>query len=209
MNQEDIKKSALIRIVDDDMGVRDSYRFFLEGEGWLTLDYDSAESFLANDNMRLPGCILLDIRMPGMSGLQLQNHLLRQKSDLPIIFITAHGTIADAVSTVKKGACDFLTKPVQDEVLLQTIESAVGSYMEKLQQGQAAQNEMALVRQLTDREREIAMALSEGKLNKTIAFDFGISERTVQVHRANVMRKLKIHSIAELTTMLLHVGLKK
>ena len=108
---ENMKQRALIRIVDDDAGVRDSYKFLLEGEGWHTADYENAEDFLARDNRRIPGCILLDIRMPGMSGLQLQTHLRVLKTELPIIFLTAHGTIEDAVKTIKKGACStfFIT----------------------------------------------------------------------------------------------------
>ena len=122
---QNMKQRALIRIVDDDAGVRDSYKFLLEGEGWHTVDYANAEDFLARDNRRIPGCILLDIRMPGMSGLQLQTHLKVLKTELPIIFLTAHGTIEDVVKTIKKGACDFLTKPVKDEVLIDAIETTL------------------------------------------------------------------------------------
>lgn len=205
---ENMKQRALIRIVDDDAGVRDSYNFLLEGEGWHTADYENAEDFLARDNRRIPGCILLDIRMPGMSGMQLQTHLKVLKTELPIIFLTAHGSIEDAVKTIKKGACDFLTKPVKDEVLIDAIESAVELCLQEVDAKLQAQQETGRLRQLTEREMQIALALSEGKLNKTIAFDLGISERTVQVHRANILRKLNIRSMAELATMLVHAGMR-
>lgn len=205
---QNMKKRALIRIVDDDAGVRDSYKFLLEGEGWHTVDYANAEDFLARDNRRIPGCILLDIRMPGMSGLQLQTHLKALKTELPIIFLTAHGTIEDAVKTIKKGACDFLTKPVKDGVLIEAIESAVEACLKTIDEELHAEQETARLKQLTEREMQIALALSEGKLNKTIAYELGISERTVQVHRANILRKLNIRSMAELATMLVHAGMK-
>lgn len=205
---QNMKQRALIRIVDDDAGVRDSYKFLLEGEGWHTVDYSNAEDFLARDNRRIPGCILLDIRMPGMSGLQLQTHLKALKTELPIIFLTAHGTIEDAVKTIKKGACDFLTKPVKDEVLIEAIESAVEACLKTIDEQFHVEQETGRLKQLTEREMQIALALSEGKLNKTIAFDLGISERTVQVHRANILRKLNIRSMAELATMLVHAGMK-
>ena len=205
---QNMKQRALIRIVDDDAGVRDSYKFLLEGEGWHTADYANAEDFLARDNRRIPGCILLDIRMPGMSGLQLQTHLKALKTELPIIFLTAHGTIEDAVKTIKKGACDFLTKPVKDEVLIEAIESAVEACLKTIDEELHAEQETARLKQLTEREMQIALALSEGKLNKTIAYELGISERTVQVHRANILRKLNIRSMAELATMLVHAGMK-
>ena len=205
---QNMKQRALIRIVDDDAGVRDSYKFLLEGEGWHTVDYANAEDFLARDNRRIPGCILLDIRMPGMSGLQLQTHLKALKTELPIIFLTAHGTIEDAVKTIKKGACDFLTKPVKDEVLIEAIESAVEACLKTIDEELHAEQETARLKQLTEREMQIALALSEGKLNKTIVYELGISERTVQVHRANILRKLNIRSMAELATMLVHAGMK-
>ena len=205
---QNMKQRALIRIVDDDAGVRDSYKFLLEGEGWHTADYANAEDFLARDNRRIPGCILLDIRMPGMSGLQLQTHLKALKTELPIIFLTAHGTIEDAVKTIKKGACDFLTKPVKDEVLIEAIESAVEACLKTIDEQFHVEQETACLKQLTEREMQIALALSEGKLNKTIAYELGISERTVQVHRANILRKLNIRSMAELATMLVHAGMK-
>ena len=205
---QNMKQRALIRIVDDDAGVRDSYKFLLEGEGWHTADYANAEDFLARDNRRIPGCILLDIRMPGMSGLQLQTHLKALKTELPIIFLTAHGTIEDAVKTIKKGACDFLTKPVKDEVLIDAIESAVEACLKTIDEQFHVEQETGRLKQLTEREMQIALALSEGKLNKTIAYELGISERTVQVHRANILRKLNIRSMAELATMLVHAGMK-
>ena len=205
---QNMKQRALIRIVDDDAGVRDSYKFLLEGEGWHTVDYANAEDFLARDNRRIPGCILLDIRMPGMSGLQLQTHLKVLKTELPIIFLTAHGTIEDVVKTIKKGACDFLTKPVKDEVLIDAIETAVEACLKTIDEELHAEQETGRLKQLTEREMQIALALSEGKLNKTIAYELGISERTVQVHRANILRKLNIRSMAELATMLVHAGMK-
>ena len=200
--------SAVVRIVDDEETVRKSVAFVLRLIGLDVRLYESAEQFLEFDDSQRPGCVVLDIRMPGMSGLQLQTHLKVLKTELPIIFLTAHGSIEDAVKTIKKGACDFLTKPVKDEVLIDAIESAVELCLQEVDAKLQAQQETGRLRQLTEREMQIALALSEGKLNKTIAFDLGISERTVQVHRANILRKLNIRSMAELATMLVHAGMR-
>ncbi len=206
MKIKDIQARSIIRIVDDDKGIREAYRFLLEGEGWFVQTYESSEEFSSNDNPRMPGCILLDIRMPGMSGLQLQNTLIEKSGSLPIIFMTAHGTIEDAVSTVKKGAFDFLTKPVNPDILLRAIESALTRQAEIDEVSSAKAVDAAKLRQLSDRELEVARALASGKLNKTIAYELNISERTIQVHKANIFRKLDIRSPAELASLLIHAG---
>lgn len=206
---ESVQARCLIRIVDDDQGVRDSFQYLLEGEGWLVRTYESVEAFLERDYAGHPGCILLDVRMPGMSGLQLQS-LLNERSLRPsIIFISAHGTIPMAVEAVKNGAYDFLTKPVDEDVLLDKLEAAARADL-ALREKEAGKAEfLAVWRRLTVRETQVAVEVATGDLNKVIADRLGISERTVQLHRANVMHKLGIRSAAELATLLTTIGIKK
>ena len=148
-------------------------------------------------NLKDSGCdVVLGLRLGGKSDVKAKDYGFKTM------------TIEDAVKTIKKGACDFLTKPVKDEVLIEAIESAVEACLKTIDEELHAEQETARLKQLTEREMQIALALSEGKLNKTIAYELGISERTVQVHRANILRKLNIRSMAELATMLVHAGMK-
>ena len=199
----DLQRKSLLRIVDDDAGVRDSYRFLLQGEGWTVRCYGCAEEFLAHDPMAIPGCMLLDIRMGGMSGLELQEFLLKTNRYLPIIFISAHGSIREAVKTVQRGAVDFLTKPIDEIELLQVIEKAIRFGEKHLEQEEShkAWNELSV------REKEVIRYVAEGWLNKQIAEQLGISERTVQVHRAKALHKLKLRTSAEVASMLVRANI--
>lgn len=198
----ELQARALVRIVDDDPGVRDSYRFLLEGEGWITRTYESAESFLKSDNPLIPGCILLDLRMDGLDGAGLHKKILAEHSRLSVVFVSAHGTIQDAVKALKRGALDFLTKPVDDAVLVDAVRNAVVSSLDS-----ATSREFeSRYDGLTEREKEVAGAVARGSLNKQIAMDLGISERTVQIHRANALKKLGVRSSAELAKMLVEIG---
>lgn len=172
---------SLIRIVDDDAEMRESLEFLLSTEGWKSRSYASAEAFLETDDVMVPGCLILDIRMPGLSGLQLQELLKKKDYSLPILFITAHGDITMAVEAVKNGAFDFLPKPLDDEKLLASVEKAIA---------------------LAPREREVAGLVAEGLLNKVIAERLGIAEKTVQIHRGQVCRKLKVRSAVEISRIL-------
>ena len=193
---------ALIRIVDDDAEMRNSLEFLLSTEGWSVRTYPSAESFLEADDVRVPGCLLLDIRMPGMSGLQLQEAMRTQDYALPIIFITAHGDIGMAVDAVKKGAFDFLPKPIDDARLLDDVEKAVAFDWDRRSQHRNVDAMKKNHDTLTPREKEVAALVAQGLMNKTIADRLGIAEKTVQIHRGQVCRKLGVRSAVEISHIL-------
>lgn len=189
---------ALVRIVDDDEGVRDSYRFLIESDGWLVKTYCDAQDFLEHDAPDVPGVIVLDVRMPGLTGLELQQYLKTLANDLPIIFMSAHANVEMVVSAVQNGAIDFLPKPVDDEKLLIAIEKAVNiSLTNQVSRQEKAQLRAAWER-LSEREKETVHWIKQGLPNKLIAREMGISERTVQVHRANVFQKLGVKSAVEM-----------
>ncbi len=188
----------LVYIVDDDEALRDSLIWLLESTGLKSLAFDSAENFLAAYNPRMNGCLVLDIRMPGMSGLELHEKLLSMHSTLPIIFITGHGDVPMAVSALKKGAIDFIEKPFNDQEMVKLIRTAL---TEDLKRHDARRQEAEAQRRiegLTPREREVLDLIVAGRLNKQIADDLGISIKTVEVHRARVMEKMGVNSLAEL-----------
>lgn len=193
---------ALIRVVDDDAEMRESLEFLLSTEGWKVRSYPSAKAFLETDDDMIPGCLLLDIRMPDMSGLELQEKLKTRDYSLPVLFITAHGDITMAVEAVKNGAFDFLPKPLDDEKLLSSVEKAVSSDWER----RSRQQNMTVLREeletLTPREREVAELVAQGLMNKVIADKLGIAEKTVQIHRGQVCRKLKVRSAVEISHIL-------
>lgn len=203
----ELKSRSVVRIVDDDEGLRTSYRFLLEGEGWLVRCYESAEAFLEQDSPFIPGCMILDVRMPGMSGLELQ-HLLRERALQPrIIFVSAYGTVPMAVKTMKDGAVDFLTKPVDETVLVETIENAVRKDYAERQHQMVHEAGLRAWKRLSVREAQVALEIVRGTPNKIIADRLGISERTVQQHRANIYRKTEVTSSAELATIASRIGL--
>ena len=171
---------SLIRIVDDDAEMRESLEFLLSTEGWKSRSYASAEAFLETDDVMVPGCLILDIRMPGLSGLQLQELLKKKDYSLPILFITAHGDITMAVEAVKNGAFDFLPKPLDDEKLLASVEKAVALDWERRSHHTSHAAAMKDLATLTPREREVAGLVAEGLLNKVIAERLGIAEKTAQ-----------------------------
>lgn len=203
-NQTSIK--PLIRVIDDDMAMRKSWTFIIEGEGWDTVGYADALAFLSSGNWTRPGCILLDVRMPHMSGLELQLKLREMGCDLPIIFISGHGDIDMAVHTLKHGATDFLTKPVSDQRLLEAIEAAVSRNIAYRRNNEQVSAFRSRLEQLTQREREVIRMVAHGFANKEVAREFGISEKTVQVHRGSAYRKLNIHNAAEIARLLILSG---
>lgn len=190
---------SLIRVIDDDAEMRESLEFLLSTEGWKVRTYPSAKTFLDADDMMVPGCMLLDIRMPDMSGLELQEVLKKKDYALPILFITAHGDITMAVDAVKKGAFDFLPKPIDDAKLLQSVEDAVALDWELRSHHQNVDGLRKDLTTLTPREREVAELVGQGLMNKVIADRLGIAEKTVQVHRGQVCRKLKVRSAVEIS----------
>lgn len=194
---EQIKSQVLIRIVDDDAGSREALSFMLACKGWEVCAYESATQFLKLDIPAKPGCLLLDIRMPEMSGVQLQSRMKALQMTLPIIFITGHGDIQTAVATVKAGALDFLQKPVNAAELLAAIEPAVEISLSRAQGRLAPEAARSVLAEMSPREKEITKLLLHGISNQEIADRLQLSRRTVQGHRYNIYRKLLVHNEQE------------
>lgn len=188
---------ATVFIVDDDAAVRDSLSLLLGLKGFRTQTFACGEDFLAACHPELAGCLLLDIRMPGISGLELQAELQRRAILLPVIVITAHGDVATAREALKAGALDFLEKPVDDELLLEVIEHALNFDADKREQLGRAGERHERAERLTPREREVMELLADGKHNREIAELLGISPRTVEVYRARMMEKLQARNLAD------------
>lgn len=188
-------------IVDDDQAVARSLRWLIETVGLKVATFASAQAFLDGYDASKQGCLVLDVRMPGMSGLELQERLAAQRIHVPIIFITGHGDVQMAVRAVQTGAFDFVEKPFNDQDLLDRIQKAI--VFDAKQRGRDLQQAQlrALFASLTPREREVLDLVVEGKSNKAIANSFGLSAKTVEVHRAKMMEKMQARSIADLVKM--------
>jgi len=179
----------------------------MSAAGYRVALYESAESFLETADVEAPGCILLDLRMPGLTGLQLQLHLATKKAALPIIFLSGHGDVPSSVLAMKAGAEDFLTKPVDTDVLLRTVEQAIAAHRENRAQREQLQVLQSRVSALTPTERKVFDLVVRGRLNKLIADELGTAERTIKWHRHNLMQKLHVQSLAELVSMAEHLDL--
>mgnify|MGYP000091354898 CR=1 FL=1 len=190
-----------VYIIDDDEAVRDSLSLVLESLNQTCQAYSSAQEFLDGYNTNMQGCIVLDIRMPRMTGLELQNRLNDLGCDLPIIFVTGHGDVPMAVEAMQKGAVDFVQKPYREQDLIDKINTAMNQHAALRQQNQEASVIKEKILSLTAREKEVMDMMVEGKANKVIAIDLGISQRTVEIHRARVMEKMQTHSLAQLVKM--------
>jgi two-component system response regulator FixJ len=190
-----------IYVVDDDEGVRNSLRFLLKSVGLTARTLSSAREFLETYRPRQPGCVVLDVRMPGMSGLELQQQLNLRGAIIPVIFITGHGDIPMAVEAMQHGAFDFLQKPFRDQDLIDRIQRA----LERDARNRAALAQHDRIRErfatLTPREREVLTLMTRGKPNKVMAAELGVSQRTVEIHRARVMEKTGAASLAQLVRM--------
>lgn len=195
-----------IYVVDDDEAMRDSMTWLLEGEGYRVSCFDSAEAFLGARHDSMRGCIVLDVRMPEMSGLELQERLDTLGSRLPIIFITGHGDVPMAVSALQRGACDFIEKPFHNEDLLSRIERALELDRQLAVRQQRNGAISHRLEQLTQREREVMQLVVAGKLNKQIADELDISMKTVEAHRARVMEKMGVRTLAELVKAVMSVS---
>jgi len=193
-----IPKKGTVHVVDDDEAVRDSLQWLLEGKDYRVRCFDSAESFLSRFDPREVACVLADIRMGGMSGLELQDKLIERKSPLPIVFITGHGDVPMAVSSMKKGAMDFIEKPFKEEELVSLVERMLEKARVSFSQHLEAASRDALLSRLTAREAQVLERIVAGRLNKQIADDLGISIKTVEAHRANIMEKLNANTVADL-----------
>jgi FixJ family two-component response regulator len=193
-----IPKKGTVYVVDDDEAVRDSLQWLLEGKDYRVRCFDSAESFLSRYDPREVACLIVDIRMGGMTGLELQDKLVERRSPLPIVFITGHGDVPMAVNTMKKGAMDFIQKPFQEEALLSLVERMLEQARESFNAYQNTASREALLAKLTSREAQVLERIVAGRLNKQIADDLGISIKTVEAHRANIMEKLGANTVADL-----------
>lgn len=195
------EEPATVFIVDDDTAIRDSLQLLLKSAGLNVVCYDSAERFLDAYNAELNGCLLLDVRMPGMSGLELQRELNRRNSLLPVIIMTGHGDVPMAVEAMKAGATDFIEKPFGDDDLLSRIRNSVERQQRELAEHADDLEILQRLSLLTPREREVMELLAKGKLNKVVAAELDISPRTVEVHRARIMEKLQVKSLADIVRL--------
>ncbi len=191
-------RNATIYIVDDDQDICDSLSDIFEEESIRAIYYRSARSFLRSIPLIGIGCILLDVNLPEMSGLEIQEHLERVGNAMPIIFMTAYGDIPMTVKALKAGASDFLEKPFRLQVLLDAVSQALSKYSKRLALREEVDRVRGLASKLTPRESEVMKAVVAGKMNKQIAYDLNVQEITIKVHRASVMRKMKAKSLAEL-----------
>jgi FixJ family two-component response regulator len=200
-------KIPIVFVVDDDKAVRKSLERLIKSVGLTVQTFSSAREFLESDPSDGPSCLVLDVRMPGLSGIDLQKELDKIGYNIPIIFITGYGDIPMSVRTMKRGAIDFLTKPINDQDLLDAIHRAI----EKDKQTRREQDEIRTTQKrvdlLTPREREVFSLVVTGMLNKQIAYDLGLSEKTVKVHRSRVMDKMQADSLAELVRLAYKVGI--
>jgi len=193
-----IPKKGTVYVVDDDEAVRDSLQWLLEGKDYRVRCFESAESFLSRYDAREVACLIVDIRMGGMTGLELQSRLIEAHSPLPIVFITGHGDVPMAVDTMKKGAMDFIQKPFNEDQLLALVERMLDQAKDSFAEHQSAASRGVLMARLTLREAQVLERIVAGRLNKQIADDLGISIKTVEAHRANIMEKLNANTVADL-----------
>lgn len=193
-----VPKHGTVYVVDDDEAVRDSLQWLLEGKDYRVCCFESAEAFLARYDAREVACLIADIRLGGMSGMELQQRLLERQAPLPMCFITGHGDVPLAVESMKKGAIDFIQKPFNEEQLVALVEKMLQIAHEAFALYQQAANREALLAKLTTRESQVLERIVAGRLNKQIADDLGISIKTVEAHRANIMEKLGANTVADL-----------
>src|SRR5947209_5389568 len=193
--------TPIVFVVDDDISVRESLELLIRSEGWEPETFASAQEFLVRPRMLVPSCLVLDVSLPGLNGLDLQKRVAVERIDMPIIFITGYGDVPMTVQAMKAGAVEFLTKPFSDDVLLSAIRNAI----ERSQTALGQEGEMRVLRQryasLTPREREVMALVVSGLLNKQVGSKLGISEITVKAHRGSVVRKMEADSLADLVTM--------
>ena len=192
---------SIVFVVDDDVSVRESLELLIRCEGWRPEIFAAAQEFLEHPRRRVPSCLVLDISLPGLNGLDLQKRVAAERGDLPIIFITGHGDVPKTVQAMKAGAIEVLTKPFNDEVLL----SAIRQALERSRLALAHETELQELRDryasLSPRERQVMTLVVAGLLNKQVGGELGISEITVKAHRGQVMQKMKADSVADLVKM--------
>ena len=201
----DVKST--VHVVDDDISVRESLELLIQNAGWRPILFESAQKFLAYPRATGPSCLVLDVSLPGLNGLELQKQLA-DRTDMPIIFITGYGDVPTSVRAMKAGAVEFLTKPIKNDELLE----AIGGAIERSRAALRHEAEIQVLRgchaSLTPREREVMALVVSGLLNKQVGGELGISEITVKAHRGQVMRKMKADSLPDLVTMAARLGLR-
>ncbi len=200
---EQNQSRATVFVVDDDQAMRTSLKWLIESVGMPVESYASANEFLDHYQAGRHGCLVLDVRMPGMSGLELQEHLAERDLRIPVVIITGHGDVPMAVRAMKSGAVDFIEKPFNDEALLDAIRRALAHEEHQRQQQQECAQVQQRLASLTPREHEVMQMVTEGRSNKEIANALGVSAKTIEAHRARVMEKMQAGSLAELVRMAL------
>ncbi len=198
-SQSDPKPTVFI--VDDDPAIRFAMQALMDSVNLEHEIFESGDEFLTKVTEQRPGCLVLDIRMPGLGGLELQEELIKRGNTLPIIFITGHGDVPMAVEAMQKGAVDFIQKPFRDQELLDRIREALATDEERREEQQQHAEVNERLNRLTNREREVFDLVVTGKPNKVIAYELGVSQRTVEIHRARVMEKMQARSLADLVKM--------
>ena len=199
--------TSIVFVVDDDVSVRESLELLIRTAGWQPETFTSAQEFLSRPRATVPCCLLLDVTLPGVNGLELQQQLV-DRTDMPIIFITGHGDVPMSVQAMKAGAVEFLTKPLEDDVLLNAIRGAIEYSRAAMRHASEMQALKNCYESLTPREREVMALVVAGLLNKQVGGELGISEITVKAHRGQVMRKMKADSLPDLVTMAARLGLR-
>lgn len=192
------QEQPLVVIVDDDSAVRAALQELLESVGIDAVSYASPRELLDAEREDRPGCLILDVRMPGSSGLDLQHRLVSARDAKPIVFLTGHGDIPMSVEAMKAGAIDFLTKPVRDQTLLDAVSAGIARDRVRRAEMRVTDQLLGRYALLTPREREVLRLVAQGRLNKQVAYDLAISEVTVKLHRGNLMRKMEVATIGEL-----------
>ena len=199
--------NQVVHVIDDDADVRQSLAFLLSTAGLAVRVHESGAAFLEKLSGTQDGCIVTDVRMPGVDGIELQKRLKAAHSTLPVIVMTGHGDIALAVEAMKAGAMDFIEKPFDDGIMLAAIKAALARHSSEVERGSASSEVQSRLDLLSERERQVLDGLVAGKPNKIIAYDLGISARTVEIYRANVMTKMRADSLSSLVRMALLAGL--
>jgi len=193
--------TAVVFVVDDDISVRESLESLIRFAGWQPQTFASAQEFLSHPRVFVPSCLVLDVTLPDLNGLELQKRIATHRKDMPIIFITGHGDVPMTVRAMKAGAVEFLTKPYADEVLLRAIQQAIGYSHAALHREAGMRSLLDSYASLSRRERQVMALVVSGRLNKQVGVELGISEITVKAHRGKVMRKMKADSLPDLVNM--------
>jgi FixJ family two-component response regulator len=193
--------TGLVHVIDDDPGIRSAVSRLMRAHGNQVETYSSAEDFLGREVLAVPACIVLDLQMPGIGGLELQRFLIRNRETLPIIFLSGHGSVMTSVSAMKHGAVDFLTKPFDEQLLISAVDSALDRARRAYAHRDAMEKDRTAFGRLTLRERQVCLKVAEGMLNKQIGSEFGTTEKTIKAQRGKAMQKLGIQSVADLVRL--------